>query len=128
MFGKLEIFKMATGMATHAAERQSVIARNVANADTPGYRGQDIVSFADSYQSNTSNVDLRTTRPGHIGGSASDRPTRFFGSESPISPNGNSVSLEMEMVKASEVRQQYDMALAVYSSSLDILRASLGRR
>ena len=43
------------------------------------------------------------------------------------SPNGNTVSLEDEMVKAADVRHQHELALAVYSSALNILRTSLGR-
>jgi flagellar basal-body rod protein FlgB len=44
------------------------------------------------------------------------------------SPNGNSVSLEAEMVKAVDVKQQHDMALSIYRSVSEIIRASLGRR
>ncbi len=36
--------------------------------------------------------------------------------------------LEREMVKSVDVRQQHDMALAVYRNTSDIIRASLGRR
>jgi len=119
---------MAFGMAVQAAARQSVIAQNIANADTPGYRAADIATFEQTYQSGNGTLPLRNTRPGHI--SASDSPQTPFASfetNDPVSPNGNSVSLENEMVKSSEVRQQYDLALSVYSSSLNILRASLGR-
>ena len=45
-----------------------------------------------------------------------------------MSPNGNSVSLEGEMVKAADVKREHDLALAIYGKSLAILRASLGRR
>jgi flagellar basal-body rod protein FlgB len=44
-----------------------------------------------------------------------------------MSPNGNSVSLETEMVKAVEVKRQHDQALAIYKSSMNVLRASIGR-
>ena len=43
------------------------------------------------------------------------------------SPNGNTVSLETEMIKATEVRQQHDLALATYRGGLDLLRTALGR-
>lgn len=129
MFGELEIFKMASGMATNAVARHSVIARNVANADTPGYRAQDIASFADSYKSENSSQALRATRAGHVGAASGSAGTpRAFETADATSPNGNSVSLETEMVRASAARQQHELALSIYSSSLDILRASLGRR
>ena len=42
-------------------------------------------------------------------------------------PNGNSVSLETEMVDAVAAKRQSDRALAIYRSGLTILRASIGR-
>jgi flagellar basal-body rod protein FlgB len=42
-------------------------------------------------------------------------------------PNGNSVSLEAEMVKSVEARQNHEMALAIYRATSDVIRASLGR-
>ncbi len=129
MFDKIAIMRMAHGLASHAAERQAVIARNIANADTPGYRTLDIPSFADTFDPARSG-QLRITRPGHIGadGQASRlQHQRASATATESAPNGNSVSLEMEMVKSTEARRAHDLALAVYSSSLDILRTSLGR-
>jgi flagellar basal-body rod protein FlgB len=42
-------------------------------------------------------------------------------------PNGNTVSLEAEMVRMAEIRQAHDMALAVQRSVSGITRAALGR-
>lgn len=44
-----------------------------------------------------------------------------------LSPNGNTVSLEVEMVASAEVQGAHDRALAIYGSGLNILRAGLGR-
>ncbi len=130
MFEKLEIFRMAQAMAVHASARQSLIAENVAQADTPGYKARDIASFAEMYRDQTKPQILRTTRPGHFGAAP---PLQFSESLAVMSdgnesPNGNTVSLEAEMVKAADVRQENDMAIAIYKSALGILRTSLGRR
>ena len=127
MFENLEIFRMAQALAAHAGARQSVVAQNIANADTPGYKALDVAPFEDLYQPAT-----------RSGGSASGRNDMFFGASgakisfepdgNPASPNGNSVSLENEMVKAVDVKRQHDQALAIYKSSMTILRASIGRR
>ena len=71
----------------------------------------------------------KVTRPGHLAFGADPngfavREVTALGAES---PNGNTVSLEDQMMRAAEVRQSHDMALGVYRKSLDILRASLGR-
>ncbi|ALG91714.1 MULTISPECIES: FlgB family protein [Actibacterium] len=129
MFDKLEILQMAHGMATHAAARQSVLARNIANADTPGYRAQDVAPFSQTYQQTSGDFAPRTTRARHLSALAGPGPGAAAhvvgGAEE--SPNGNSVSLETEMMKAVETRAQHDMALTIYQSALGIMRASLGR-
>lgn len=126
MFDKLEILNMAHGMATHAAARQSVVARNIAHSDTPGYRARDVASFAQTYQQQPAD-QMRASRVGHL---VTDRATALDVHEVPgleASPNGNTVSLETEMIKGIEAKRQHDRALAIYRSSLGILRSSLGR-
>ena len=127
MSDQLEVLKMAHAMAKHAAMHQSKVAQNVANADTPGYRPQHIAPFSESYRPSESN-GMRTTRPGHLGqGELANLRTFPITDTSYDSPNGNGVSLETEMLKATEVRQQHQMALTIYKSTLGILRASIGR-
>jgi len=128
MLNTLEIFRMAQGLATHAADRHSTIAANIANADTPGYRAKDVVSFAETYDDGSSQTAMRATRPGHLNGQSDGSDgLRLVDAGGESSPNGNTVSLETEMVKSTEAMQQHNMALSVYSASLNILRTSLGR-
>lgn len=129
MFEKLEIFRMAQAMAIHAGARQSVVARNMANADTPGYRAREIEPFQAAYQMQRAAESAHATRPGHFLGQ--DPQSDFAVIEDPSAladPNGNSVSLETEMLKAVDVKRTHDQALAIYKSSLDVLRLALGRR
>lgn len=129
MFDKLEIFRMSQGLAQHAAARQSTIAQNVANADTPGYRARDVVSFAETYQ--TRDVSpMRASRIKHVlsSNTASAVQASPVLREGATSPNGNSVSLELEMMAAAEAKRDHDLALAIYKSSMNIMRASVGRR
>jgi flagellar basal-body rod protein FlgB len=43
-------------------------------------------------------------------------------------PNGNSVDLEDQVMRGLEAARMHDRALTVYRSSLDLMRAALGRR
>ena len=125
MFEKLELTRMAQALAAQSGSRMAVIAENIANADTPGYKAKDIPAFSEVYEA--SGMDLRATRPGHlVGPSTASQPVPEIvrGHES---PNGNSVSLEAEMVKSVEARQSHEMALAIYRATSDVVRASLGR-
>jgi flagellar basal-body rod protein FlgB len=125
MFEKLELTRMAQALAAHSGARMAVIARNVAQADTPGYKAQDLPSFGRVFAAES--AGMRATRPGHLGASSAGLslvPERAPGREA---PNGNTVSLEGEMVKSVEARQSHEMALAIYRATSDVVRASLGR-
>lgn len=114
-------------MTSHAAERAKLVAGNVANADTPGYRARDLTPFAETYR-NGGASPMRATRPGHFLDGDGNTAGRVVEDGSGRSPNGNSVSLEDQMVKTAEVKRQHDISLAVYRSSLTMLRSALGRR
>ncbi|WP_149588353.1 FlgB family protein [Tabrizicola flagellatus] len=125
MFEKLELTRMAQALAAHSGARMAVIAENVANADTPDYKARDLPAFADVFRD--PDLPMRATRAGHltaVGQGHLPDAERVKGHEA---PNGNSVSLEAEMVKSVEARQSHDMALAIYRATSDVIRASLGR-
>lgn len=129
MFDKPEIMQVASALAAHAAARQAAIVGNVANADTPGYHARDVADFAETYRDADQGV-LRQTRAGHLGAAGGSTGPALVerGGTGHMSPNGNNVSIETEMVAAAAVQRDHDMALTVYRKSLDILRTSLGHR
>ena len=127
MFDRIETLRMATGLTAHAAERQKLIAQNVANADTPGFRSRDLGRFAETYKSGVA-TELRATRPGHASGISWGGSARVQDTGSEPSPNGNTVSIEDEMVRIAQAKREFDMSLAVTRSSLSMIRTSLGRR
>ncbi len=128
MFYDLNVFKTAYAMATHAGQRQAVIARNMANADTPGYQPRDIEAFQTAFENTESKAQMIATRQGHLnGGGMAGHNWAEYTAKPKGDPNGNGVSLEEEMLKAINVRRQHDRALTIYKSSMDILRTSLSR-
>ena len=128
MFTNLNVFRMAQAMAVHAGQRQAIVAQNVANADTPGYRAQELTPFAQSYQGRETAENMRGSRARHLNAGSDGKPglTEII-TKTDTDPNGNSVSVELEMVKAAEIKHQHDRAITIYKSSLTIMRASLGR-
>lgn len=125
MFENLELIQMAQSLAAHSGARMAVIAENVANADTPGYKAKDLQSFDQVYA--TEPGQMRATRAGHLTSSSSLAVPLPEAVKGHASPNGNSVSLEAEMVKSVEARQSHDMALAIYRATAEVIRISLGR-
>ena len=123
-----DLMNLAFAAARHAATRQDVIAQNIANADTPGFRARDTGRFDDVYRDG-SGAPMRATRDGHLTGSGTEDGSAWIRrSTGIISPNGNSVSIEQEMVRSVEAQRDHSEALAIWRASLDLLRASLGRR
>lgn len=128
MFADLEIFRMSSAMAIHAGKRQSVIAGNVANADTPGYRVKGVQSFTESYRTEGAATSMRASRQSHLHGyAANDLVLDTSEVAGTGSPNGNSVSLETELLKAAETKSQHDRAIAIYKSGLSILRLTVSK-
>ena len=127
MFYDLNVFKTAHAMATHAGQRQAFIARNMANADTPGYQPRDIEAFRKAFENSGREVAMTATRTGHLNGGAGPQPWAEYEVAPSGDPNGNGVSVEEEMFKAVEVKRQHDRALTIYKSSMNILRSSIGR-
>ena len=125
MFQNLDVFRTAMAMARHAGLQQAMSAQNIANADTPGYRAKAVPEFAANLRQSL--MEPRATRDRHLNGPRNGDP-EVRERDSIADPNGNTVSLEEEMVFAVNAKRQQDRALAIYRSNLSILRTSLGRR
>ena len=114
--GPLYLFELASSQAKWLELRQSTIATNVANANTPGYRARDVEPFNKVLDATP--VRLATTSPAHIQLSAAETDTRTSAKKDSweIVHSGNSVSLEQEMVKGGDVNREYSMNSAIVRS------------
>ena len=122
----LAILKLAEGLARHASGRHTLVAQNIANADTPGYHARDLPPFEAALRDEYA---ARATRPSHFNAGGAQvydpRPDTAFGA---ASPNGNDVSLPEQLARATEAMGAQDRAMTIYGKTLDILRLGLGRR
>jgi flagellar basal-body rod protein FlgB len=107
MFESLQLTRMANAMAQRAGDRMGVIAQNVANADTPNFKAMDLPSFAETYRDSA--VQMRSTRPKHSFADDGAEPEKLLRrAKGSAAPNGNTVSLEQEMVKMADVRKDHE--------------------
>lgn len=120
MSDDLKILSMASAMAKHAARRHQVLAQNIANADTSGYQAKDLEPFADAYSRSMSSV-------GETPKTGDNWRVVVSSAAGSVSPNGNSVSLDDQMMRSVEAQQAHEAATAIYKKTIDILRLSLGR-
>ncbi|HUK60771.1 MAG TPA: flagellar basal body protein [Stellaceae bacterium] len=114
---------------TWLSDRQSVLAENVANADTPGFVGQDLrpPDFRQILQQSTSQVALTTTNPAHITAKRTLADIETRESESGGSGPGGHVSLEQEMLKVSQTANDYALVATLYRANLGLVKTVLGR-
>ena len=83
------------------AERQRLIASNIANADTPGYVARDM-DFAQALREATGAIQparaLDTSTPGHIAGSTGARaePNLLYATPSQTNLDRNTVDMDRE--------------------------------
>ena len=126
MFAQIDTMRMARDLGAHAAQRQRVIAMNVANADTPGYRARDLAEFEDGVRH--ASLELRTTRAGHLTAGLPGPRVRAVEVEGEPSPNGNTVSLEDEMIRSADAKRGFDLSLSVMQSGMTLMRTAIGRR
>jgi flagellar basal-body rod protein FlgB len=129
----IPILSMLRTRMQWSQERQRVLAENVANADTPKYRGHDLTApkFDEPTQvAPVSTVSLVRTESGHIGGlglSGSAFRTESNGKYE-IRPTGNAVNLEDEMMKVAANQMDYQAVTALYTRSLNLMKTALGKR
>ena len=109
-------------------QRQQVLARNVANADTPGFVAHDLepVRFGDVMRRQVAAVHLATTDPLHLAGQR-NRPDQQFAERDDLdageaSPSGNAVDLEEQMAKINETTIDYRLGTQLYRKYLGLIR------
>jgi flagellar basal-body rod protein FlgB len=118
------LLDLASSQARWLAVRQTTIASNVANANTPGYKALDVSPFSKTLEQ--AKVALATTSPAHIPSEESEAMTEKVkkGDSWEIVHSGNSVSLEQEMLKAGDVNREYSLNTAVVKSLHRMFTAS----
>ena len=128
----MPVFSALTDKMRWHQARQGLLAENVANAETPNYRGRDLAQydFADQMSGfSSANVTTLATQPMHFSVSSSEGGA--FGAQRmanfEITSEGNGVSLEDEMMKVTTNMMDYQAATTVYQKSIKILKTALGR-
>lgn len=138
MLEQLSIFQALSGKMDYLNARQRVLAQNIANADTPGYKPHDLQApNFERVLSHTSQgvvaptVALVATQSGHVAAPNSAGQKLMLKTSRDtyeVSPSGNAVVLEEQMMKASQSALDYQMVSQIYTKQLDMLRlATRGR-
>lgn len=121
-------------------ERQKILAQNIANADTPDYKPQDLtpLRFKDLLRSSTSSLPTQTlgasslaaTDKQHLsvgGRSSSNMTAKAKDSRDTyeVAPAGNAVVLEEQLLKANENMVGHRFTTNLYQKNVDMLKMTL---
>jgi flagellar basal-body rod protein FlgB len=138
MLENINLFNGITDKMAYANQRQRVLAQNISHADTPGFAPSDIKTpdFAKvlgvSAKSGTKQLSMDTTQSNHIAhrqqvgdnsALAAQQQRRTY----EISPAGNAVNLEEQMMLASRNNMDYQLVTNLYNKNLEILRSAMRR-
>jgi flagellar basal-body rod protein FlgB len=106
------LFDLAFQRAHWLSVRQTAVAENVANANSPNYRARDVEPFQETL--NRTGLAMRATNPRHI--SFAEPLARESAFKASIAQTGNDVNLEQELIKAGEVSRDYSLNTSIVKS------------
>jgi flagellar basal-body rod protein FlgB len=107
---QIYLFQLASQQSKWLTARQTLIADNIANANTPGFRARDIQPFSEVLDQ--TQFSMATTNPAHIAPAEEEltQGARIAESDSwATTVSGNSVSLEQELMKEGDINRSYTM-------------------
>lgn len=141
----IPLFNMLKTRMRWHQDRQKVLAENVANAETPGYRARDLraPNFAELMAgrpqpggpvaplSTGSVASMGASGARHIPITPGGQTSRFdvrrdVGVQR--TPDGNAVNLEDEMMKVAQNQMDFQAVSGLYQRSLGLIRTAIGRR
>ena len=124
---------------SHLAARQRVVAQNIANSETPGFKARDVetpdfgamLKSATGAEQRSGEVRrpqvVATEAMARLGATKStSTATVEDSSATETKPNGNNVTLESQMLKVGEIQADFASVTNIYQKQIGFLKRSLG--
>lgn len=119
------LFQVASEKAHWLSARQTAIAGNVANANTPGYRALDVQPFSAILDSSL--IEMASTNVAHLSstqtGFGTLREIEVAPTEETLS--GNTVNLEQQMINLGEVNRDFSMSANIRRAFHQLILSAL---
>lgn len=119
----------------HLSDRQQVIAQNIANGDTPGYKAREMQTPSFAGMVNSGGPE-RVARPTVTISSemkalgASQRASSTIVLDEGVTetkPDGNNVTLEEQVLKLGSVQSEFTALTNLYRKQMQLLKVAVGR-
>ena len=123
----------------HLSERQRVVAQNIANSETPGYKAREVdapdfselLAQADGARSKAnvarphieisagmSRLGARQPDSGHV---------RLDRDISEVKPDGNNVTLEEQLLKMGQIQTDFATMTNLYRKQMSLMKTAIGK-
>lgn len=117
---------------SYIGQRQTVLAQNVANVDTPDYRAQDLKApdFRKMLDASISELAMRRTNSAHLDRVPHNNSAYALVAQETTSetkPNGNNVSIEEQMQKVSMNAMDHQLVIGLNRSLDKLYNIALGK-
>ena len=108
-------------------KRSSVLASNIANADTPGFKARDIDFRSVLAAADADQIALKTTQAGHIGSAGASPGGAELLYRVPVQPSldGNTVNSQVEQAQFAENAVRYQSTLTFLGSKFQGLKLAI---
>lgn len=128
------LFNLLSARMSWLAQRQGILAQNIANADTPDYRPRDLrekdfQKLVSGFAGRPTRLSVARTTEGHMTGKASAN-IGMIGEKQhapyETSPDGNAVILEEQTAKAGKTALDHQLASNIYRKYVGMIKTALG--
>jgi flagellar basal-body rod protein FlgB len=132
--GQIPLFSALSKRMSWLTARQTVLAENVANANTPGYAAKDVKELdfktligQASTGARGGPLQMAADQIGHIAPSGSlNNATPIVQVADDQSLDGNGVSLEAQMMKVSTNAADFSLISTLYKQNISMIKSVLG--
>jgi len=107
-------------------ERSSLLAANIANADTPGFKARDIDFSSVLAKAGGEKMVMKMTHANHLGGSSAvSSPDLLYRIPTQPSVDGNTVDSQVEQAEFAQNAVRYQSTLTFLNSKFRGLRLAI---
>jgi flagellar basal-body rod protein FlgB len=124
---KIGLFDLAEKRLTWAAQRQTVLAANIANANTPGFQARDLMSF-NQVLAGTGTMAPVQTQPGHMTGTIASGAASLTKQRPDVRAlDRNSVTLDEQLTKVADTETTQSLVTSIWKKYVGMFNVALGR-
>lgn len=131
----LGLMKALNAKMAYLNHRQRIVSQNIANSDTPGYQPKDLTKIDFSKvlknveSSGKKQIHIETSNNMHLSGGSdalkSGQAKQQKKGLYEVSPSGNAVIMEQQLIKSNEIVVDYNMMSGLYKKQMGMMRMVL---